>query len=45
MFFSDSISALLASPRLRAHRRRGEIRANFVRKPRLPPNDNGPGHM
>lgn len=45
MFFSDSISALFAAPRLRVHRRRGEVVNSVIKKPKLPPNDNGPGHM
>lgn len=45
MFFSDSISALLAAPRLRAHRRQGSS-AETPPEPFSPAaNDNAYGHM
>ena len=45
MFFSDSISALLAAPRLRAHRRRGSV-PDTAHDPGAPTeNDNMYGHM
>lgn len=45
MFFSDSISALLAAPRLRAHRRSGRIPRNTDDGLLPPENDNAYGHM
>ncbi|MBS0202079.1 MAG: Fe-S oxidoreductase [Planctomycetes bacterium] len=45
MFFSDSISALLAAPRLRAHRRRDLAHGASSSSGLHTRNDNGFGHM